>query len=91
MADKWTEKRDYTGEPWNDLLADHTRYAKHWERQSGSRARANAQHWRNQRWQKLDGMAAVPGHLGQDAMLLEQRNGDELAEQSFAGGLQQAP
>lgn len=54
MADKWTNKRDYRGDEWNELLQDHTEYARGWEKNSGQQARANAQHWRDRRWQVLD-------------------------------------
>src|SRR5882757_8833972 len=36
-----------------------------------------------QRRQQLDGVAAVAGDLGQDLVVLEQRHGDELAEQAL--------
>lgn len=54
MTDRWTNARDYLGDEWNDLLEDHTKYARAWEKQSGKQARANAQHWREKRWEKLD-------------------------------------
>src|SRR5689334_20998413 len=37
----------------------------------------------DERRQELDGVAAVAGDLGQDLVILEQRHGDELAEQAL--------
>src|SRR3954466_8184305 len=45
----------------------------------------------HERRQQLDGMAAVAGDLRQDLVILEQRYGDELAEQALVGSLQQIP
>lgn len=59
MTDKWTDKRDYTGEKWNDLLEDYTRYAKNWERKSGPHARRVAQVHRDSRWKTLDRLNQV--------------------------------
>src|SRR5438132_10387918 len=44
-----------------------------------------------QRRQQLDGMAAVTGDLGENLVVLEQRNGNKLAEQALAGGLDKMP
>ncbi|KAG5730989.1 hypothetical protein E4T56_gene17777, partial [Termitomyces sp. T112] len=44
-----------------------------------------------ERRQQLDGVAAVAGHLREDLVILEQRHGDELAEQALVGGLQHVP
>ena len=44
-----------------------------------------------QRRQQLDGVAAVAGNLGEDLVVLEQRHGDELAEQPLVGGFQHVP
>ncbi len=41
--------------------------------------------------QQLDGMAGVAGDLTEDLVILEQRNGDQLAEQALARRLQHAP
>src|SRR5258708_27032831 len=41
--------------------------------------------------QQLDGVAAVAGDLREDLVVLEQRHGDELAEQALVGGLQHIP
>src|SRR5258708_24470186 len=41
--------------------------------------------------QQLDGMARMPRNLTEDLVLLEQRDGDELAEQSLVGGFEHAP
>src|SRR5262245_48287006 len=44
-----------------------------------------------ERREQLDGVAAVPGNLRENAVLFEQRDRDQLAEQPLARGLQQAP
>ncbi len=38
--------------------------------------------------QQLDGVACVSGDLTEDLVFLEQRNGDELAEQTLIGGFE---
>src|SRR5204863_2638106 len=45
----------------------------------------------HERRQQLDGVAAVAGDLREDLVILEQRHGDELAEQAFVRGLQEIP
>src|SRR5256885_11891492 len=45
----------------------------------------------DQRRNELHGVAAVASDLRQDLVLLEQRDGDELAEQSLARRLQHVP
>ncbi len=42
----------------------------------------------DERRQKLDDVIAVACHLNQDLMILEQRNGDELAEEAGLDRLQ---
>src|SRR5215468_8172791 len=45
----------------------------------------------DERRQQLDGVAAVTGDLRQDLVVLEQRHGDELAEQALVRGLEHVP
>ena len=44
-----------------------------------------------QRRQQLDRMIAVPGDLREQFVVVEQRNHDQLAEQSATRGFQQIP
>src|SRR5579871_1547866 len=45
----------------------------------------------DERLQQLYGVARVPGDLGQHLVVLEQRDGDELAEQPLVRGFQEIP